>query len=114
MDPQNQTPISNSPSPQVEEKSVGPAIGIIVIILIIIIGGLYFWGERVSNDVPAENNNVTENSGTDTNIQSLESQGTGDDVDSIEADLNSTDLNQLGSEINSVEAEAEAESTTGY
>lgn len=30
------------------ENSVGPLVGIIIIVLILVLGGLYFWGERLN------------------------------------------------------------------
>ena len=29
------------------ENSVGPLVGIVIIVLILVLGGLYFWGERL-------------------------------------------------------------------
>lgn len=30
------------------ENSVGPLVGIVIIVLILVLGGLYFWGERLN------------------------------------------------------------------
>jgi len=45
MDPQ-QNQMAGAP----ENKSFGPLIGIIVIIALIVIGGLYFWGGMFSKE----------------------------------------------------------------
>lgn len=29
-----------------ETKPVGPAIGVIIIVLVVVLGGLYFWGQH--------------------------------------------------------------------
>ncbi|MCE9643786.1 hypothetical protein K8Q93_00845 [Candidatus Parcubacteria bacterium] len=31
-----------------KDNSVGPLVGIIIIVLILVLGGLYFWGERLN------------------------------------------------------------------
>lgn len=33
-----------------KDSSVGPAIGIIIIIAVLIVGALYFWGSRLNKD----------------------------------------------------------------
>lgn len=83
-----------------EKKSVGPLIAVIVILVLIVVGGLYFLNERASlnQSVP----------GIETNdVGSLEQQGSSDDLGSIEADLNATDLNLL--DTSSMEAEVQTE-----
>jgi hypothetical protein len=55
MDPQQNTtpePVMTPPqAPEVEDKKspVGPIVGAIIIIVIIIFGGLYFWGSYLEN-----------------------------------------------------------------
>ena len=44
MEPQNTNVMMNQPT----RSPIGPVIGLIVILAIIIVGGLYFWGERVN------------------------------------------------------------------
>lgn len=63
-----------------EEKrtSVGPIIGIILILAIIIIGGLYFWGKRIQEDVPVPEQN---------------------DLEEIENDLEATSTFELESDL---------------
>jgi uncharacterized protein HemX len=43
-----------TPTPN-EDKSVGPTIGVILIVLVIILGGLYFWGQRISQQQQTQN-----------------------------------------------------------
>jgi hypothetical protein len=39
------------------KRSLGPIIGIIVVVALLIIGGLYFWGEKLSTtSTPAQEN----------------------------------------------------------
>ena len=70
--------------------SLGPIIGGIVILVIIILGGLYFWGQRV-NDSDAV---------IDGSAESINMQSDSDAAAAIEADLDATDVENLDSEIN--------------
>jgi hypothetical protein len=81
-----------------EKKSFGPLIAVIIILVLIVVGGLYFLKERASFNMP-----IIEIDG----IESLEQQGSSDDLDSIEADLNATDLNLL--DTSGIEAEIQTE-----
>ncbi|MBI5134598.1 MAG: hypothetical protein HZA81_04460 [Candidatus Taylorbacteria bacterium] len=66
MEP-NQNPV---PAGEAPKRSFGPAIGIIVIVILLIIGAFYVWGGKLSEEkAPAG----------------------ADDVSSIEADLSGTD-----------------------
>jgi len=104
------------PAPQInEERSVGPAIGIIVIIAVIVLGGLYFWGQRAEKQkavpTPTQTETTTAGQTSDTiqfnqELQTMQTQGTTDDTSSIQADLNATNLDTLGSEAASVSAAA--------
>lgn len=68
------------------KNSFGPMIGIIVIIIILIIGALYFWGSRPSND-----NALTNDLGAVG--ADLVELGT-EELDALEAELD-TELNSL-------------------
>lgn len=67
-------------------SSSGPIIGIVVILAIIILGGLYFWSQRA--DV------------ADQAVESINAQDTSDEAAAIEADLNATDVENLDAELN--------------
>lgn len=85
MDEQQNTNPGNMNQPS--EGSSGPIIGIILILVVIILAGLYFWGQR-GRDVIDE-----------TNTEAITTQSESDDTDSIENDLNNTDV-EVDSEIN--------------
>jgi hypothetical protein len=91
----NQMPIAPN---QPVTKSMGPLIAVIVILALIVIGGLYFLKERVSQPV------YTPTTGGDSITDSLNSQGSSDELNSIEADLNATDVNNLDQGAAAVEA----------
>jgi len=67
----------------------GPVIGIIVILAIIILGGLYFWSQREVSDTNLEGV-----------IDDINMQSDADDASSIEADLDATDIENLDAELN--------------
>jgi hypothetical protein len=79
-------------------KSAGPLVAVIIILALIIIGGLYFLKERSS-----QNTYVPSQTG-DTVTQSLNTQSGSDDLKSIEADLNATDINNLDQGAAAIEA----------
>lgn len=79
------------------ENSVGPVVAIIIVLAMIILGGLYFWGERTkdmnSAETTAEVDEIT---------ASISSQSSSDDLTSIEEDLNNTNVLDLGSDLESL------------
>lgn len=81
-------------SPQVrKEGSVGPIIGSVIIILLIIMGGLYFWGSVIQKQrAEAE----------------LRKQARVEDISVIEKDLNETNIDALDADLMSIEAELDA------
>ncbi|MDP2705154.1 MAG: hypothetical protein Q8O71_01995 [bacterium] len=93
-----QNPLPNKPV----ASSVGPLVGIIIVVIIIVLGGMYFWGQRVDRsgiDPMLENDAMT---------QSLENQSSSDDLTAIEADIDNTDLENLDAELNQINSDLEA------
>ena len=84
------------------KSGIGSIIATIIIIALIILGGLYFWGKHI------EESKLKQNlvSGTSTTVEPqiqneatvIESVSTGDDLGSIEADLKATNLDNLTTE----------------
>lgn len=89
MDEQNNVNMGDAQS----KGSTGPVIGIIVILVIIILGGLYFWNQH-SGDIDIDENMTSEV------IDSINTQSEEDSTSSIETDLNNTDIENLDAEIN--------------
>lgn len=83
------------------KSGLGSILGIVIIISLIILGGLYFWGKRIEESklretmVGAETQLMTEQNEA-TAIRSVSSS---DDLGSIEADLNATNLDNLDAEL---------------
>lgn len=83
-----------------QKSSIGSIIGTIVIIAIIILGGLYFWGKRVEENKVKENL-VTETETTDqSEAAAIKSVSSSDELASIEADLSATNFDNLSTEAN--------------
>lgn len=87
---------------QENKSSIGSIIGTIVIIAIIILGGLYFWGKRVEEAKIRQNlvTDQTSQSATTMNeAAAIKTVTNSDELSSIEADLNNTKLDNLGAEV---------------
>ena len=73
------------PSPSTEKK-VGPIVGALIIVLILIIAALYFFGSRLNNQTPVETS--SQSSQEAVNMTATATQASqADDVDSLQADL---------------------------
>lgn len=89
---------------QEEKKPVGAVIGIIVIVLVIAFGAYYFLKQV---PVSMENSTVppvqkTSTSNADATVSALSSQGTSTDLADIQKDLNASDFSTLDMGLSSV------------
>lgn len=91
MDTFNPNQMPNVGQVQPEKKPVGPLIAVIIILVLIIVGGLYFLKERSSQNTQIP---VPENS-ADTITETLKQQSTSDNLNSIEQDLNNTNVDNI-------------------
>jgi uncharacterized protein YpmB len=96
----NQTP---TPENKPKEGLVGPIIGSIIVIILVIVGGLYFWGTVINERQTTQTEAVDLNE--DETLNDLTTQSDSDEVNSIEEDLNSTDLDNLDEELRDIEEE---------
>jgi len=78
-----------------KEGSVGPVIGTIIILAVIVLGGLYFWGQRASDKVMNE-------AQVNETVQNITTQGQSDEAAVIEADLNATNIDNIDSELDGI------------
>ena len=97
--------------PKNKEKPIGSIIAVVIIIAILVIGGLYYWGKKI-NDIGTNNNTVNQNitaeeiaKQPDESLNKLKTQGTSDKPAAIEADLNSTNIKGLDTDIGKINAE---------
>ena len=92
-----------SSSGQTQQKSMGPMLGIVIIVVLLVLGGFYFWGTQIKDKSQVqENAEVTAEdiaNQEDTALENLNTQSTSDEIDDIEADLDATDLESLDSEL---------------
>ncbi|GEM_PF-1288643 len=99
--PMNQGNVLNQ-MPQKKPSGMGAFIGAIIIIILLAVGGLYFWGAKLNqtstNPPPLILGNDTsgaEQVATSDVAAGLPPQQTSDDPAAISADLNAMNLNQL-------------------
>ena len=83
------TNTDNAPIMPEHHGSSGSIIAAIVILAVIIVGALYFWGQRGVNDM-----------GTNETVEEINTQSDSDAAAAIEADLDATDLDSLDAELN--------------
>ena len=69
-----------------EQKSNGALIGLIIIVIILILGGIYLWNQNQKNNPEPEQ-------------KISETPASGENTAEMEANLNSMDLESLDSEI---------------
>jgi hypothetical protein len=110
MDPLNQSPIASgsqlppTPMPQEPQKSsVGPVAGAVIVILLLVAGGLYFWGAQLNKQAEVlpfipSNDTTEESTVTGDTSAGLPAQSESDDVSSIEADAGAMDMTQFESQ----------------
>ncbi|MEK7567606.1 MAG: hypothetical protein AAB513_01645 [Patescibacteria group bacterium] len=95
-----------NPMPENHQKtSAGPIIGSIIVVLVVVLGGLYLYGQQLGQknleNVSPEEIGTTIDQAT----LNLEKQGATDDLGEINADLNTTNLDNLDAELKGIDAE---------
>ncbi len=81
------------------KRPVGPVIGLVVILAIIILGGIYFWQTR-AHTAPAPTNTATSTTQDQTpdDFSQIQTQSSSDDTAAINGDLNTyseSDINNV-------------------
>jgi uncharacterized protein HemX len=111
---QNSEVTQQMPTEQIQDdatnkKPIGPIIGIAIIVVIIIFGGLYYWGGKINNqELRNAQESVTAEeilNQQDASVESLQVQSTSDEIADIETDLDLTDLENLDAELGNIDAE---------
>ncbi len=88
---------SNFNTLNTQPKSAGPVIGAVIIILILVIGALYFWGAALNRQERETSAQVLR--AADPILSALETQNSSDDIASIKADITATDLSGIDSDL---------------
>lgn len=107
-----QQPVATTPQEnEGTESSMGPVVGAIIIIVILIVGGLYVWGKQLSNndgEVVEETSMETEMEETapedDTLTTEIQEQSSSDELSDIEADLEANEdfFDDIDSDLDSI------------
>jgi predicted histidine transporter YuiF (NhaC family) len=104
--PKINTPIQDMVSKATTDSTVGPMIASIVIIIIMIVGGLYFFGTLISykkEQIKAEQ--FIENQQESTQVEQAAKQSPSDDVTSIETDIKATNIDDLDKGLDQIDKE---------
>ncbi len=98
-----------------EQATLPIILGVIIVMLVLILGGLYLWGSTLgpapmntddgSTRPTAEENNEPESNTADAQVQALETVSTSNEIDAIEADLEATNLDAIDMELGTIDAE---------
>lgn len=84
--------MNNVPNKSAEQKEVGPVIGSMIVIIVVIVGGIYFWGTKIIKDrQAAEIENQAMSASSDS--------GLSNDINADELNIPEEDLNNLDEEI---------------
>jgi len=109
----------NTGAPPENTSHLGVILGILIVILILILGGLYLWGSTIQKghdvevaptaDRPtAEENNEPESANAEADVETMQALSTSNEIEAIEADIESTNLDQLDAELDAIDAELDA------
>ena len=83
-------------------NSTGPVIGIIVIVLILALGGLYFWYDTHPSEqalAPTTDESAQASDGLDAVLDALTTTSSQDTASAIEADLSATNIGDASSDL---------------
>lgn len=84
---------------------MGPILGGLLVLLVLIFGGLYLWGGELARNneqavaLPKTPNNEPETPRATADAKILDTVSSSDELASIEADLESTNLDSLDNEL---------------
>jgi len=114
-------PENSAKSIRQPERSQTPVNGIIILILALlligILGGMYYWfSQLTANTTPvptverptSEENNEPESTTAEAAVENQAALSTSDEIASIEADVLATDLDSLDAELIAIDAELDA------
>ncbi|MEN9921445.1 MAG: hypothetical protein RLZZ517_423 [Candidatus Parcubacteria bacterium] len=100
------TPIQDMVQKATEDSTVGPMIGSIIIIVLILVGGLYFFGTLISyKKEQIKEQQSLEAQQESIQIEETAKQATSSDISSIEADIKSTNIDGLDKELDQIDKE---------
>lgn len=93
----------------------GPVLALLAVLLLVVLGGMYYWYTNLESTEPAvvetptrptaEENNEPESTTAEAQAGAATIVSTSDEISAIEADLESTDLESLDTELQAIENE---------
>ena len=98
----------------------GPLLIGLTILLILILGGMYYWFSTLTTETTpapsapaverptAAENNEPESTTAEAEVETMQALSPSDELSAIEADLEATNLETLDAELEAIEAELEA------
>ncbi len=97
---------------KIHHSHLGPILGVLLILLVIVAAGLYLWGATLFEEgatteqqIPMIPNNEPETPRAEADQQILETLSPSNEIDAIEADVLSTNLDSIDADLNTVEQE---------
>ena len=77
------------PTPKIEKK-VGPIVGALIIVLILIVAALYFFGQKLNTETPVQDTTSMQSVSPSPETANVANASSSlDDIASMQADLNS-------------------------
>lgn len=98
-------PVVENADHKMKGSQAGPVIGSIIVIIVLVLGGLYFIGQKVTKEGVFEPGPEEILNAPDLTLETLKEQGTSDEVSAIEEDLDATMLEDLDAELQDIESE---------
>lgn len=90
-------------SGQPEEKgAAGITIGIIIVVLVLVFGAYYFFKQVPVIDESVGASLTPKEMAADETVSALSSQGTSTEISDIQKDLNATDLSNVGTGVSNI------------
>lgn len=97
----------------------GPLLLMLTVLLILILGAMYFWFGTLATTAPTpatqtterptvDENNEPESTTAEAQAETMLTTSTSDEISAIEADIEATDLEGLNAEMLAIEAEMDA------
>lgn len=101
------TPISYS---EMHHSHLGPILGVLIIMLVLILSGLYIWGGMLNEEAEREApntliNNEPETPRANVDTQILDTTSPSDELDAIEADISNTNIDSLDTDLTAIDVE---------
>lgn len=97
---------------ETHHTKLGPILGVLILILVLILAGLFLWGRTMNEPVtPVETpivNNEPETTRAVADQQIFETLSPSDELDAIDADISATNLDSLDTELGTIDVELDA------